>query len=130
MRARSSSLQSCLKSIRMVISHRLLLLPALSLTASLEFSQHGGYLSADHEMRYRLRSIESLGYNEVDSISLKKHFLRRLFRIKEQVMQESCARLSAHPGLENEYIALSVRRGDKVDTSTCLLAPYLIAQLK
>jgi len=130
MRARSSSLQSCLKSIRMVISHRLLLLPALSLTASLEFSQHGGYLSADHEMRYRLRSIESLGYNEVDSISLKKHFLRRLFRIKEQVMQESCARLSAHPGLENEYMALSVRRGDKVDASTCLLAPYLIAQLK
>jgi len=114
----------------MVISHRLLLLPALSLTASLEFSQHGGYLSADHEMRYRLRSIESLGYNEVDSISLKKHFLRRLFRIKEQVMQESCARLSAHPGLENEYMALSVRRGDKVDASTCLLAPYLIAQLK
>lgn len=93
-----------------------------------EFSQHGGYLSADHEMRYRPRSIESLGYNEVDSISLKKHFLRRLFRIKEKVMNESCARLSAHPGLESEYIALSVRRGDKVDTSTCLLVLSLLFQ--
>jgi len=91
----------------------LVISPELSEINTHEFSQHGGYLSADHEMRYRPRSIESLGYNEVDSISLKKHFLRRLFRIKEKVMHESCARLSAHPGLESEYIALSVRRGDK-----------------
>lgn len=87
--------------------------PSVPDIASHEFGKHG-LLHAQPSVRYRARSIPKFGYNEMDSISLKKHFLRRIFRIKPIVREFACQKLEAHPGLENEYMALSIRRGDKV----------------
>lgn len=55
-----------------------------------------------------------MGYHDMDSIALKKHHLRRIFKIKPSFRDGACDRLAAHPDLNNEYIALSIRRGDKV----------------
>ncbi|KAL7530928.1 hypothetical protein ACHAXR_003755, partial [Thalassiosira sp. AJA248-18] len=66
----------------------------------------------DPSKRFRLRSIPHLGYVDVDNISLKKTFLRRMFRIKPNVREHACHRLASQ-GLDKEYIALSIRRGDK-----------------
>ncbi len=51
-------------------------------------------------------------YN-VDNILLKKNFLRRFFKILPRFRELACSRLSEH-GLNDEYIALSIRRGDKI----------------
>lgn len=78
-----------------------------------EFGKHsGGLTHYDNPVRHKKRTLEHLNIYDVDSILLKKNFLRRFFRILPQFRELSCSRLSAH-GLNDEYIALSVRRGDK-----------------
>lgn len=82
-----------------------------------EFGKYSGGLAAvDNPVRFRSRSIDSLtvgGPNPLDNITTKKLFLRRLFRILPQFRENACGRL-AGLGLHDEYLALSVRRGDKV----------------
>lgn len=78
------------------------------------------------EVRHRLKSLEKISYVNIDNIVLKKLFLRRLFRIKPHILNNSCKILSDR-NLDNEYIALSVRRGDKI-TETELVEtvdPYI-----
>lgn len=84
--------------------------------------------SGNPKERFQLMSLPHLGYTDVDRISLKKHFLRRMFRLKPHVRDAACNRVASH-GLENDYIALSVRRGDK-ETETSILhtvRPYIKA---
>mmetsp|Transcript_8066 Transcript_8066/g.17481 ORF Transcript_8066/g.17481 Transcript_8066/m.17481 type:complete len:432 (-) Transcript_8066:121-1416(-) len=78
-----------------------------------------GLTTTDNKKRFQLTSIPQLGYNDVDRISLKKHFLRRMFRINPDVRDHACNRLASQ-GLDDDYIALSVRRGDK-ETETTIL---------
>ena len=87
----------------------------------------GGRLTMDdNSKRFELMSIPSLGYKDIDRISLKKHFLRRLFRIKPTVREHACNQMSRHR-IENDYTALSVRRGDKVTETEILntVDPYI-----
>ena len=72
----------------------------------------GGLQTYDHPMRHKERTLDILNMYEVDNILLKKIFLRRFFRIHSKWREITCSRL-AEVGLNDEYIALSVRRGDK-----------------
>lgn len=97
-----------------------------------EISHHdyGGKASLttdDPEKRFEIMSIPNLGYNNVERISLKKHFLRRMFRINADVRDRACHRLASQ-GLDEEYMALSVRRGDKVTETSVLntVDPYIL----
>ena len=79
----------------------------------LEFDKRsGGLQTYDHPMRHKERTLDILNMFEVDNILLKKIFLRRFFRIHSKWREIACSRL-AEVGLNDEYIALSVRRGDK-----------------
>lgn len=62
-----------------------------------------------HGMRH---NITSLGYQNIESTVLKKVMLQRLWRMLPGVRDDSCTKLESH-GLEEEYLAFSVRRGDK-----------------
>jgi len=86
----------------------------------------GGLTHYDNPVRHKKRSLEHLNIYDVDSILMKKDFLRRFFRILPHFRELSCSRLSAH-GLNDEYIALSVRRGDKALEYTIeeSLQPYI-----
>ena len=72
---------------------------------------------AEHGSPYRskhlTRDLDFLNLWDVDNVWLKKHVMRRLLRILPERREESCSRLKDH-GLDGKYIALSVRRGDKV----------------
>lgn len=72
----------------------------------------GGLQQQDYPGRHKIRDIQPLQLWEKDNIWLKKHMLRRLFRIRAEERNRSCARLISH-GLTDDYIAMSVRRGDK-----------------
>ena len=72
----------------------------------------GGLQEQEYPGRHKIRDVQPLQLWEKDNIWLKKHLLRRLFRIKAEERNRSCARLISH-GLTDDYIALSVRRGDK-----------------
>ena len=92
-----------------------------------DFGGKGSLTSNDPKQRFRLRSIPSLGYIDVDNISLKKHFLRRMFRIKQPVRDMACEHLTSQGLANDDYMALSIRRGDKV-TETAVLEtvdPYI-----
>lgn len=75
-------------------------------------SFYGGLAPLDDPFRHRKRDIQSLYAYEKDNIWLKKWMLRRLFRIREHVRNTACTVLN-DMGLNEEYIALSIRRGDK-----------------
>ena len=86
----------------------------------------GGILPRNDPIRHKNRSIESLFSYNKENIWTKKWMLRRLFRILPKMRDIACSRL-AKLGLDEEYIALSIRRGDKsiefeLDTS---LQPYI-----
>lgn len=72
----------------------------------------GGILPRDDPTRFKNRDIQSLYSYDKDSIWTKKWVLRRLFRILPRLRNTACSRLSAH-GLQEEYMVMSVRRGDK-----------------
>ena len=77
------------------------------------FGKHnGGLRLVDDPLRHELKNIESLSIYEKDNIWTKKWMLRRLFRLLPHIRNVACSKLSAL-GLEEEFIALSVRRGDK-----------------
>jgi hypothetical protein len=77
------------------------------------YGKHSGGLDdREHPSRFKKHTIESLNYYDIDKIRLKKLMLRRLFRILPGKRDVACNRLSAK-GLGEEYIAMSVRRGDK-----------------
>ena len=57
-------------------------------------------------------SLPRLGYHKMENHMLKKIFLRRLWRPLPHIRHETCSRLAEYP-LEDDYIAMSVRRGDK-----------------
>ena len=80
----------------------------------------------DPKDRFRLRSIPSLGYVGVDNITLKKHFLRRMFRIRSSIRDRACQQLASQ-GLNDDYMALSIRRGDKTIETSILttVEPYI-----
>ena len=92
-----------------------------------EFGKHsGGLTHYDNQVRHKKRTLEHLNIYDVDNILMKKDFLRRFFRILPTFRELSCSRLSAY-GLDDEYIALSVRRGDKALEYTIeeSLQPYI-----
>jgi hypothetical protein len=60
----------------------------------------------------RLNNITSLGYENIESTILKKVMLQRMWRLLPPVREDSCNSLEMH-NLEQEYMAFSVRRGDK-----------------
>ena len=72
----------------------------------------GGNQVIDYPDRHKTRNLDFLNLWEKDNIWLKKHIMRRLFRIKPQPREIACNRLKDH-GLDDKYMALSVRRGDK-----------------
>mmetsp|Transcript_26394 Transcript_26394/g.39025 ORF Transcript_26394/g.39025 Transcript_26394/m.39025 type:complete len:417 (+) Transcript_26394:75-1325(+) len=72
-----------------------------------------GLTAIDNDVRHKKRSLEILKLRDIDNILLKKQFLHRFFRILPQLRYLACSRLRAQ-GLEDEYMTLSVRRGDKV----------------
>ena len=72
----------------------------------------GGLTTFDNPIRHKIRSLEYLELWDMDNIHLKKLMMRRLFRILPEMRNIACSRLSA-TGLQDEYIAMSVRRGDK-----------------
>lgn len=88
----------------------------------------GGLAIGNPALRYRPRSIPHLGYENIDNVSLKKHFLRRMFRIKPTVRDSACGKLADH-GLNSiePYMALSIRRGDKVTETELIhtVDPYI-----
>ena len=73
----------------------------------------GGLDDPNYPKRFEKRTIESLNYYDIEKIHLKKIMMRRLFRILPDKRNVACSRLVAK-GLGEEYIAMSVRRGDKV----------------
>eukprot|EP00547_Thalassionema_nitzschioides_P007483 CAMPEP_0194202882 /NCGR_PEP_ID=MMETSP0156-20130528/2799_1 /TAXON_ID=33649 /ORGANISM="Thalassionema nitzschioides, Strain L26-B" /LENGTH=397 /DNA_ID=CAMNT_0038928499 /DNA_START=68 /DNA_END=1261 /DNA_ORIENTATION=+ len=59
-----------------------------------------------------LHNITALHYHNIESTILKKVMLERLWRLLPPVRDDACRSLESH-GLEEEYMAFSVRRGDK-----------------
>ncbi len=78
-----------------------------------EFGRSGRMLPIDDPRRHKKRTIKTLGFWDLDNIIMKKTMLRRFFRILPQLRTSACSRLS-QLGLDQEYMALSVRKGDKV----------------
>eukprot|EP00551_Chaetoceros_affinis_P014545 CAMPEP_0203703576 /NCGR_PEP_ID=MMETSP0091-20130426/43669_1 /ASSEMBLY_ACC=CAM_ASM_001089 /TAXON_ID=426623 /ORGANISM="Chaetoceros affinis, Strain CCMP159" /LENGTH=389 /DNA_ID=CAMNT_0050578279 /DNA_START=333 /DNA_END=1502 /DNA_ORIENTATION=- len=72
----------------------------------------GGILPRNDPIRHKKRDIESLYSYGKDNIWTKKWMLRRLFRILPKMRDTACTRLKNH-GLNEKYIAMSIRRGDK-----------------
>lgn len=70
-----------------------------------------GITHADDPIRHFRRDIESLSLFNQDNILAKKYMLRRLFRILPKMREIACQRLT-NLDLDNEFIALSIRRGD------------------
>lgn len=60
----------------------------------------------------RRHNITSLGYIDIESTELKRTMLQRMWRLLPDVRDRACAALEMH-GIEEEYLAFSVRRGDK-----------------
>ena len=91
-----------------------------------DFGGKASLTTNDPKKRFEIMSIPQLGYNNVERIALKKHFLRRMFRINPAVRDRACHRLASQ-GLDDEYMALSVRRGDKVTETSVLdtVDPYI-----
>lgn len=56
--------------------------------------------------------IESLGYHGIEGHKLKRTMLKRMWRLLPQAREHTYAQLERHVGPE-EFIAFSVRRGDK-----------------
>ncbi len=86
----------------------------------------GGILDRDDPVRHTLRDIEALYIYNKDNIWIKKYMIRRMFRILPMLRENACARLKKL-GLDEEYLAMSIRRGDKsleyeLDTT---LQPYM-----
>lgn len=77
-----------------------------------EYGMKGGLRPLHDSSRHRKRDLQSLFAYEKDNIWLKKWMVRRLFRIKNPLRQTACIKLNMM-GLNEEYMALSVRRGDK-----------------
>eukprot|EP00547_Thalassionema_nitzschioides_P007351 CAMPEP_0194210584 /NCGR_PEP_ID=MMETSP0156-20130528/8765_1 /TAXON_ID=33649 /ORGANISM="Thalassionema nitzschioides, Strain L26-B" /LENGTH=344 /DNA_ID=CAMNT_0038937947 /DNA_START=146 /DNA_END=1180 /DNA_ORIENTATION=+ len=59
-----------------------------------------------------LHNITSLSYHNLESTILKKVMLDRMWRLQPHVRDGACQSLESH-GLKDEYMAFSVRRGDK-----------------
>ena len=78
-----------------------------------EYGKHSGGLQIEnYPDRQKLRDIQPLELYQKDNIWLKKYILRRLIRFRAEQRNQACERLAVHD-LTDEYIALSVRRGDK-----------------
>ena len=73
----------------------------------------GGIKEKNYPDRYFKHDIPSLGLYGKDVVWLKKYMLRRMIRLLPERREESCRRLDHEHGLKGEYIAMSVRRGDK-----------------
>jgi len=58
-------------------------------------------------------NITSLGFVNIESTLLKRVMLERMWRLLPQVRENSCISLEVNHGLSEEYLAFSVRRGDK-----------------
>ena len=72
----------------------------------------GGILDRYDPLRHQVRDIETLHLYSKDNIWVKKYLLRRMFRILPVLRQTACKRLK-NLGLDEEYMAMSIRRGDK-----------------
>jgi len=92
-----------------------------------EYGMTSWFREVDDPRRHRVREIQPLDVYNKDNIWTKKWFLRRLFRILPEVRSIACSRLSKY-NLQNEYITLSIRRGDKIiETEISPLQPYIDA---
>jgi len=63
-----------------------------------------------HGMYY---NITSLGMTNIEGTVLKRVMLERMWRLLPNVREASCTSLEETHGLSDEYLAFSVRRGDK-----------------
>ena len=66
----------------------------------------------NRRMWNNLYNISSLHYENMQGHTLKKVVLRRMWRMRPEVRHDTCSALENH-GLQDEYMAFSVRRGDK-----------------
>jgi hypothetical protein len=91
-----------------------------------DFGGKASLTTDDPNKRYEIISIPQLGFENLERITLKKQFLRRMFRINPDVRDSACNHLASQ-GLDDEYMALSVRRGDKVTETSILetVDPYI-----
>lgn len=68
---------------------------------------------------YDFTNVTTFGYSHpdphVNGISLKRDFIRRLWQLKPEIRESTCQSLQNdhHNLLQKDYIAFSVRRGDK-----------------
>ena len=77
------------------------------------YGQHsGGIKELNYPDRFFKWDIKSLGLYGKNVIWLKKYMLRRMIRLLPERRTVSCKRLD-NLGLHEEYIAMSIRRGDK-----------------
>ena len=60
-----------------------------------------------------LTTIESLHYKDMEGHLLKKIMIRRMWRLLPHLRDATCQALDHRYGLHQEYLAFSVRRGDK-----------------
>ena len=115
------------KKVKHAFKHHMFADPGYHQIQYHEFGKFsGGILDRDDPIRHQKRDIESLYLYNKDSIWTKKWIMRRLFRILPKLRDEACGRLGKM-GLEQEFIGMSVRRGDKslefeLDTT---LQPYI-----
>merc|ERR1711862_1020757 len=59
-------------------------------------------------------TIPKLGYTEMDGHDIKRDMLRRMWRPLPEVRKATCSSLDGY-NLGDEYMAFSVRRGDKTE---------------
>jgi hypothetical protein len=71
------------------------------------------WISTDKRRIYGNKyDIPKLGYGDIEGHQLKRAFIRRMWRPLPQYKEATCNSLKSHD-LGDEFIALSVRRGDK-----------------
>jgi len=66
----------------------------------------------DRRLHGELNTIKRLDYYDIESTLLKRVMLERMWHLQPHVRDGACESLESH-GLKDEYMAFSVRRGDK-----------------
>jgi len=100
-----------------------------------------GNWSHNRRIKSQLNTIDSLGLKSIDGHSLKRYVMKRLWRPLPWLRKSACAKLENQLGRhaqrrgrtsEDEFIAFSVRRGDKASENFTFasLDQYIIAAEK
>jgi hypothetical protein len=68
----------------------------------------------NRRIKDQIDDIDSLGFHGIEGHRLKRIMMKRMWRPLPHVRHATCSSLEKHVG-ENDYIAFSIRRGDKGD---------------